>query len=94
MNIPVTLVYNAPEQKVVYEAIQAALGPKVQLSGENIPTFEGSATELRNYYSPGNEDNSQVHPNIHPVVDKIIREQCLYGYEDPHKLVNKRTLML
>ena len=85
-NINVTLVYNSAEQKHAYETIQISLSDRrLSLSEEIIPTFDGSATELREYYGPNHPDNTQIHRNIHPVVDAFIREQELYGYVSPDK---------
>lgn len=77
----VTLVYHSEEQKKAYELIAIPLDKKrLALSEEIIPTFQGSSTELRDYYGPENADNTQIPPNIHPVVDQLIRARGLYGY--------------
>lgn len=77
-NINVTLVYNLPEQKVLYDKINALLGYKITILEENIALFQGSSTELRAYYAANAFKHNKLPPNIHPMVDDIIKRRKLF----------------
>jgi nicotinate-nucleotide adenylyltransferase len=78
----VVLVAQSNDQKIIYDHVCACFNNTQSLScvEESLFTFEGSATEVRDYYRLIKKNNNQIHPHVHPIVDAIIRKQGLYGY--------------
>lgn len=75
----ITLVANSSKLKNQYQRVCNLIdSEKLQFTEESIPTFEGSATELRDYYAIREHD--ALPPNIHPCIDEYIRAHELYGY--------------